>query len=176
MNGQTVDHSESGRDAAADPAVEAKQRLRSRQRFWPALGVGIAAMLAGSLLWAVITSLTGLQIGVLSIGIGFLVGFSIRAVGKAVDRSYGVMGGALTLVGTIIGSMLAISVAIAGQGAEGVMSFWAKLEPFMLARLLQMSVRFPDVLFYLVATYIGYKFSFKEYTEEQLEQLGENSK
>jgi hypothetical protein len=158
-----------------DPADAARQRLRSRQRFWPALAAGAGALVIGALLWALITSLTGLSIGVLSIGVGFLIAYSIRTVGLGVEKTYGFLGGALALIGSVLGAMLAISAAIAKQGQEGILVFWSRLEPDMIGRLLQIAVRFPDVLFYLVAVYIGYKFSFKEYSEEELEQLGRPS-
>ena len=71
-------------DAELQHALE---QLRSQQNFPAAVVAGFAGGTVGAIVWAVITVATDYQIGWMAVGVGFLVGFAVRAVGKGIDRS-----------------------------------------------------------------------------------------
>jgi len=59
----------------------------------------------GAALWALITVATNYQIGFMALGVGFLVGHSVRAFGKGVDTGFGVLGAVLALAGCLAGKI-----------------------------------------------------------------------
>jgi hypothetical protein len=68
------------------------QQIRNNQNLSMALVGGLGAAILGSVVWAVITSLTNYQIGFMAIGVGFLVGYAVRRMGQGVDPSFGYVG------------------------------------------------------------------------------------
>lgn len=56
--------------------------MRSEQNLVNGIVAGILSSIVGAGLWATITILTDYQIGWIAIGIGYVVGFSIRLAGK----------------------------------------------------------------------------------------------
>ena len=74
-------------ESSIDPAQVAylQQRLHSEQNLLLGAAAGMIAALAGAAVWAGVTVVTGYQIGFMAIGVGFLVGYAIRAVGRGVD-------------------------------------------------------------------------------------------
>src|SRR5882672_10328355 len=60
---------------------------------------GLIAAAVGAGLWALVTILTGYQIGWMAVGVGFLVGWAVRAGGKGTHTVFGMMGAMLALGG-----------------------------------------------------------------------------
>ncbi len=146
-------------------------RLRSEQNFFGGLLAGLIAAAVGAGVWAAVTVATGYQIGWMAVGVGFLVGLAIRKVGKGLDKSFGVMGAILALLGCGAGNLLAVCGVVARH--EGV-SFFRILSVLNFQRIGQiMSASFSpmDVLFYAIAVYEGYKFSFRRLSEVELREL-----
>ena len=68
---------------------QALERLRSEQNLVSGIAGGAMGALVGAAAWAVVTVLTGYQIGWMAVGVGFLAGIGTRFLGKGVDRSFG---------------------------------------------------------------------------------------
>jgi hypothetical protein len=96
-------------------AQGAVERLRGEQSLLAGLAAGAVAALVGAVLWAVITNATGYQIGFMAIGVGFIVGYAVRIVGKGMDQAFGIGGAVLALLGCVVGNVLAILAVIASQ-------------------------------------------------------------
>jgi hypothetical protein len=123
---------------------------------------GAAACIVGAILWAVITVLTNYQIGYMAVAVGLLVGYAIRYFGKGIDQIFGIFGSALSLAGCLLGNFLSI-VGFAAK-AEG-MNYFEVLPLIDLSLVPQIMIDSfspMDLLFYGLAIYEGYKFSFRD--------------
>ena len=158
---------------ALDPArVEhLRRRLLSEQNFPLGLLGGIVAAGAGAGIWAGITLATGYQIGFMALGVGLLVGYTVRAAGKGVTNMFGVVSASLSLLGCAVGNLLAVT-ALAAQH-QG-MAFWSAVSLLNPALVQELMVAFfspIDLLFYGIAVYEGYRLAFRQITSDEFEQV-----
>jgi hypothetical protein len=85
----------------------------SRAHFLGALQYGVLAAAAGSIGWIVISKLTGYEIGIVAIGIGYLVGKAVRkGAGGFGGRRYQVLAMLLTYSAIALASLPAIFEAL----------------------------------------------------------------
>jgi hypothetical protein len=131
--------------------------LRMRQNLPIAVLAGCGAAVLGAVLWAVITVVTGYQIGWMAVGIGFLVGFGVR-LGKGIDRIYNVIGAVLALVGCVFGNIFAVMGIASSTLGVG---FW-DVRMDLAFEVMKESFSLMDLLFYGIAIYEGWRFSTKD--------------
>jgi len=105
------------------------------------------------------------------VGVGFLVGFTVRQFGKGIDTSFGIAGAALALIGCLSGNLLTICILIAREENIPVVSLLSQLTPAVAVNLLKVTFNPIDLLFYAIAVYEGYKFSFKTITDDEMGKL-----
>ncbi len=74
---------------------------------------GLAAALAGALAWALITVLTHYKVGLVAVGLGFLVGGVVRRFGGAGSQPHAVLSAILALLGCALGNLLSACALIA---------------------------------------------------------------
>jgi len=153
-----------------DPAIVevAMQQFASEQNLVGGVIAGLVAAVAGAAAWAVITVLTGYQIGWMAVGIGFLVGIAVRIVGKGLDKQFGIAGAVIALVGCLLGNILSVTYFVAQAESMGFFEVLSKLNPSITFELLTISFSPMDLLFYGIALYEGYRLSFRQITEEEL--------
>jgi hypothetical protein len=165
---QTVETQE----AELDPVLveHALGRFREEQSLVGGVLAGLAAAVAGAALWAVITVATGYQIGWMAVGVGFLVGFAVRRAGKGLDKSFGVAGALLALVGCLLGNFLTVVHFVAEAQEWGYFFTLTSIDPAAIPELMTITFSPMDLLFYALALYQGYKLSFREITREELER------
>jgi hypothetical protein len=122
---------------------------------------GLVAALGGALIWAVITVVTKFQIGFMAVGVGFLVAWAVRTLGKGHTNVFGVVGGGCALLGCLLGNLLSACGFIAADRGVSVVSITMKVlaSPSTAASLLQATSNGMDLLFYAIAVYEGYKLS-----------------
>ena len=171
-DGNTPEVSEP-QDTGIDPSqIEyLKQRLESEQNLLLGIVAGAVASLAGAGVWAGVTVATGYQMGFMAIGIGFLVGFGVRALGKGVTNIFGIVGAALSLLGCALGNLLAVSAMVAAEEGVPFMSLIAQLNPALVQELMVAFFSPMDLLFYGIAVYYGYKLAFRQLTDQDLNQI-----
>jgi hypothetical protein len=101
----------------------------------------------------------------MAVGVGFLVGFSVRHFGKGIDPVFGIVGASLALVGCLLGNVL--TMLALGAQAENISYIDVLLYAnYSLIPEAMMETFSPmDVLFYGIAIYEGYKFSFRKIEE-----------
>ena len=133
------------------------------------LGGGIAA-LVGAGIWAVVTVATGYQIGWVAVGVGFLVAMTVRFLGKGIDPVFGIVGAVWALIGCLLGNMLAICAMMASALEMSFVDVVGMMNPDMMAALMGEWFSPMDLLFYGIALYEGYKFSFRQLEAEDLKQ------
>ena len=146
-------------------------QMQSEQNLALAVLGGLAAAVLGATVWAIITALTNFQIGWMAVGVGFLVGFSVRYFGKGIDQIYGIIGAVFALLGCLAGNFLTVVYFVS---VESQASFWSLLFDVDLAVIINVIVEtfeFIDLIFYGFAVYEGYRISFRKMTEEELKQI-----
>jgi len=173
MDEEMVEHVEvpNENDPELDPAMieVAFQKFEEEQSMAGGFLAGFVAALAGAGAWALVTVLTGYQIGFMAIGVGFLVGLAVQFAGKGIDKIFGVMGAALALLGCLLGNYFTV-VHFVGQ-AEGLGFFdtLTKIKPAAIPELMAMTFSPMDLIFYGIAVYEGFKLSFRKITHKEVQ-------
>ena len=144
------------------------QKVRDNQNLPMAFVSGVAASAIGSIAWALITVWTNYQIGWMAIGVGFLVGYAVRLTGKGIDRTFGIMSAALSLVGCLAGNLLTVCVVISRQEGVVLLDLLSKLTLPVAMQLMRVTFQPMDVLFYAIAVYEGYIIAFWPITLEEV--------
>ncbi len=126
----------------------------------------VAGALAGAIAWAAITAATTFQIGYMAVGVGFLAGYGMRVLGGGRDRADGVIAGVVSLLGCVVGNVLAVVMTVANHqhmtaGATLNASIAVLTHPSLSYKLLMVSFSIMDVLFYAIAVYAGYRTAMK---------------
>ncbi|MDT7832334.1 hypothetical protein RQM59_08080 [Flavobacteriaceae bacterium S356] len=151
-------------------------KFRGEQNFQMALFSGILVGLIGALLWGMITVSTGYQIGYMAIAIGAGVGFSMRYFGKGVDQIFGITGAIIAVLSCALGNLLSIVGFAAEYGDLSYFDALAQIDYSVLFEIMGESFSFMDVIFYGIAAYEGYKFAFRAFTQEEINEIAESSK
>jgi hypothetical protein len=161
-------------EPALDPVIlqEGIKRLRAEQNFLLAIMAGGIAALLGACVWASITIVTHYQIGWMAVGVGFLVGYAIQIFGKGIDRAFGVVGAFWSLLGCAAGNLLTVVGTLARQQNVPLTNILEKLDLEMITALMKATFNPMDVLFYAIAIYEGYRFSFRQMTQADLTKIG----
>ena len=126
---------------------------------------GLVAAAVGAGLWALVTIITGFQIGWMAVGVGFLVGWAVRVAGKGTHMAFGVLGAALALGGCALGNLLAVVVMAARDFEVPLQAVFTRLTPDVVWSLTETTFKPIHVLFYGIALYEGYRFSIVGGTE-----------
>ena len=132
---------------------------------------GLVAAVIGAAIWTAVTVVADFQIGWMAVGIGFLVGFAVRVTGKGISKSFGYVGAILALASCLAGNLFSICVIISKQEAIPFFYLLTRLNPQIIAELMKSTFSPIDLLFYGIAVYEGYRFSFKQVTEDELAGL-----
>ncbi|HEY8509943.1 MAG TPA: hypothetical protein VIL32_16390 [Steroidobacteraceae bacterium] len=120
---------------------------------------GAMAAVTGALVWAVVTVLTGYQIGWLAVGVGFLVGITIRYSGRGSTMVYRLLGAVFALLGCVAGNFFSV---VAFAASEQGISFFELLPQVDVMRVVGFVIEDSgpiDLLFYGLAVYEGFKLS-----------------
>lgn len=148
---------------AVDPASRERAiaEIRKQQDLSLAIAAGLGTAVAAAIAWAVITVVTKMELGIVAVAVGYAVGRAIRELGKGIDPVFGYLGAACALFGCILGNLLS---AIAFFADAQHVPFFQVLTAFDLAlwgRLFGIFFQPMDLLFYGIAIYEGYRFSFR---------------
>jgi hypothetical protein len=120
---------------------------------------GLAAAAVGAGVWAVVTVVTGYQIGWMAVAVGFLVGWAVRLAGKGTSTAFGVLGAALALGGCLVGNLLTGSVVASRELGVPITEVLVRMTPTFGVDLMAAMFSPIDLLFYGLAIYQGYRFS-----------------
>ena len=146
-------------------------KLKDNQNLSMGILGGFIAALAGASVWAIITAITEYQIGFMAVGVGFLVGFAVRYMGQGVDQVYGFIGAGFSLIGCLVGNVLTTAIFIAEAESIPFMDVVTALDFSIAVEILAETFSPIDILFYGLALYYGYKYSFRQMTEEELKSV-----
>jgi hypothetical protein len=135
--------------------------IRSGQNIGLAVAAGIAAAIVSAMLWAVITVVTQMELGVVAIAIGYLVGQAVRAAGNGGAIGFGLVGAACALFGCVLGNVLSAVTFYAWSKGIHPGDLLTQLSFALVQRLSVAFFQPMDLFFYAVAVYEGYRFSRK---------------
>lgn len=152
-----------------------RQNIKENQNLSLGFLAGLGAAAVGAIMWALVTDLTHFQIGWMAVGVGFLVGYAIRRFGQGIDPVFGVMGAVLALGGCLVGNLLSACMMLAHQESLSVLDVLVNLNLPVSMELVTATFHPMDVLFYGLAIYQGYKFSFRQVTPQELSGLVKTS-
>ncbi|MEM5773938.1 MAG: hypothetical protein AAGU05_02975 [Anaerolineaceae bacterium] len=146
------------------------ENLRLEQNL--ALGIvgGVLGGLVGAVLWVVITVLTKYQIGWMAIGVGFLVGYGNRLLGRGLDNLYAIVGGAIALVSVLLGNFLVSMAMLADAAGISYVEVFFQFNYAYTFDLMKETFSVMDLLFYGLAVVTAYKNSFRKVTKDMLLQ------
>ena len=147
------------------------EKLKSEQKFLKAILTGIIVGIIGAILWGTITVITEFQIGYMALAIGAGVGFSMRFIGKGIDQVFGVSGGIIALLSCLLGNFFSIVGFVANLEGLGYFETLTLFDYSQLIPIMTETFSPMDLLFYAIAAYEGYKFSFRTFTEKDLYKL-----
>ena len=145
-------------------------QVRGEQSMLTGLLGGLAGAALGAAGWALITVTTEREYGLVAIGVGLLAGFGVRIAGKGMETRFGVMGAILAIAGCLVGKLLAIAIIVANaeQVPIAEMILAMVTNPAFFVEAITVTFEPMDLLFYGIAIYEGYRFSFRKITQEEL--------
>jgi hypothetical protein len=134
----------------------------------PVLGLvgGLGIAVVGAIIWAIVTYVTGYQIGWMAVGVGFIVGHTVKILGNGSTSSFGIIGALCSLGGCVLGNLFSIYLFIAKQEGVSVVDILPNLSMSLNMELLRASFAPIDLLFYVIALYEGYRFSINRRTHK----------
>lgn len=153
---------------ASDKAME---QMKADQNYPAALLSGIGVGLVGALIWAAITASTGYQIGFMAIAIGAAVGVSMGYFGKGIDQIFGISGGVIALLSCVLGNFLSVIGAIANFEGLGYLETLSLFDYAQTIPIMTETFSPIDILFYGLATFEGYKYSFRKLTHKEVSKF-----
>jgi len=164
-------HSEGSRkqpDVSEAELQFALEKLRAEQNLPAGVVAGLIAALLIAGIWALITGLTGYPIRWMAMGVGFLVGYTVRIVGKGIDRIFGVVGALLSLIGCAIRNLLTMTYFVAVEEGIPYLEFLADMRLDLAIEIMMVTFDPMDIVFYAIAVYFGYRYAFRQVTEAEL--------
>lgn len=140
-------------------------KLRSFQDFNFAIAGGTLVSIICAFLWAFITLKTKYQVGYMALGVGLIVGLGVRYFGAGIDKRFGYAGLLLSLLGCLLGNFLSQVGFAADEYNQGFFETLTYLKLSDIPIIIKESFQPMDLIFYGLAAYEGYKFSFRSIPE-----------
>lgn len=147
---------------------EQLEKFRSEQNFMAGFFSSFVVGIVGAGVWAAITLATNYQIGYMALAIGAGVGFSMRIFGKGIDQKFGITGGVIALLSCFLGNIFGIIGFAAEAGGLSFFEAALMIDYSLLPEVMGENFSPIDLLFYGIAAYEGFKFSFRPISKEQL--------
>lgn len=120
---------------------------------------GIIGATLGAAIWGAIVALTGWQIGLFAVGVGFLTGLGVQYLGHGTTIAFGIIGAILALLGCILGDVFAVVIMVSKQTGTGMTEIIMNVNG--LIDLVKANFKPLDLVFYAIALYFGYRYSMK---------------
>ena len=149
-----------------------KARMMAEQSIPRGLLAGIIAGLAAAFIWGLITKITEYEIGWIAIGVGFLVGISVRKFGKGLTPPFQIMGaviaGLSVALGKVVAACMLASAMMPADMPMGAWELFTSLSIGDMIDLLKESFHGIDLLFYGFAVWEGWQFALRQITQEEM--------
>jgi hypothetical protein len=130
--------------------------------FWAGVLGGVIGAVIGAILWGIISVWLDRQIGWMAVGIGVLVGFGVRFLGKGTSIKFGIAGAILAILGCIAGNVVMIYILFSKEFGLSLWYVMTNLSASDLFTVIKEAFQWIDILFYILALYTGYRFAFRK--------------
>ena len=149
--------------AAADASSRelAIASLRKQQNLSLAIAGGVGVAIAAAIVWAIVTVVTKMELGIAAVAVGYAVGRTIKELGKGIDPVFGYLGAGCALLGCLLGNLFSAVAFYAGAQNIPLSQALMNLDAALVEKLFTVFFQPMDLLFYGIAIYEGYRFSFK---------------
>jgi hypothetical protein len=149
--------------AAADTSSRqlAIAGLRKQQNLSLAVAGGIGVAIAAAIVWAIVTVVTKMELGIAAVAVGYAVGRTVKELGKGIDPVFGYLGAGCALLGCLLGNLFSAIAFYASAQNIPLSHALMNLDAALVEKLLTAFFQPMDLLFYGIAVYEGYRFSFK---------------
>lgn len=127
---------------------------------------GFSASLFAAAVWALISVITDRQIGYMAVGAGFLVGIAVRNFGGGVSKIFGITGAVFSLLACLLGNLFTQIWFISQNESLGFFEIFSYLDFSSVFLIFKETFNPIDLLFYGIAVYEGYIFSFRNIKSE----------
>lgn len=144
---------------ASRPRADTRPGTAGAGNLGAATAAGLAAAVAGAVIWAAVTAITEYQIGFMAVGVGFLVGLAVRRFGNGSSSIFGMVGATLALLGCALGNLLTMAWFVAAQESVPYADVLTGLNGRFALELMQAGFAPMDLLFYAIAAYCGYRYA-----------------
>ncbi len=168
QNDVTEGAAEQGLQVDEQKLEDLKARMMAEQSIPRGLLAGIGAGLLAAFVWGLLTKVTGYEIGWLAIGVGFLVGISVRKFGKGLTPTFQIMGAVIAGLSVAVGKVVAISMAWAAEFDISAWEFFTSLSISQMIDMLKDTFHGIDLLFYGFAIWEGWQFALRQITQEEM--------
>jgi len=125
----------------------------------PGAAAGAIAAVIGAMLWAGVTMISGYELGLIAIAIGYGVAFGVRSVGQGSAPIFAYTGAALAFLGCALGKILTLIGLFAHELHMGYLDALTNIDYSLLPALMQETFSPMDLVFYGIAIYEGYRLS-----------------
>jgi hypothetical protein len=146
-------------------------KLKEEQSLLKGILLSSGVGLVGALLWAAITVATEYQIGYMAIAIGAGVGYSLRYAGKGINQIFGITGAIIAILSCLLGNVFSLIGFVANAEGLSYMDALLLIDYSLIPSALAENFSPIELLFYAIAGYEGYKFSFRIFTENDLKEI-----
>ena len=124
---------------------------------WKGCVGGALAALACTLAAGGTAALTGYWYGFFSIGIGFVVAFGVRKLGRGNDVQFGIIGATWALLGCLGAYHLASAIVMARMEGLSLLEFIRSIESW--SSFMEQVLGPNDFVFHALAALFGYRYS-----------------
>lgn len=144
------------------------ERLRFEQNLPMAIIGGCIAAVVVALLWAIITVTTGFQMAYMAVCVGFFVGYTVRYNGRGMDTVFGIAGIIIVILGCLLGNFFSLIGFVAQEHNLSYLYVFRMIDSYKVPAAFIKTFNPLDILFYSIAIFEGYRFSFRHVTEEEI--------
>ncbi len=144
------------------------RKVRENQNLPLAIISGAAAAIVGAVLWGFVAAALEMHTAVFALGLGALVGLTVRKFGQGFDRAFGIAGGLLAAAGSVAGLLFTVLVLASRALGIPLLHILARVELSVYKTIWVQTVRPVHAIFYLIAIYEGYRFSIKRISDAEL--------
>ncbi|WP_075591167.1 hypothetical protein [Labilibacter marinus] len=147
------------------------EELKLEQNLMLGIVAAVVVGVVGAILWGVISVTTGYQIGYMAVAIGAAVGFAMRKFGNGLEQTFGIWGAAIAFLSVALGNFLGVMGFFAQSEGLNIVETLINFDYAYLPEVMMATFSFMDVIFYGIALYEGYKFSFRVITDKDIFHL-----
>jgi antitoxin component YwqK of YwqJK toxin-antitoxin module len=121
---------------------------------------GSLVALVLAILWGLITVAAESQYGIMAIAIGLVTGSAVRYFGRGETTLFGAVGAFLSLASCLVGNLLSVYGFIAKNNSLSIFQALFQVDLSRVLSALPETFNAMDLVFYGIAAFEGYRFSF----------------